>query len=133
MRRCLLRRVVKPNKTPAFILTQFGFTPENADQKITLDGDTATVTTDKLLARRPSSTTMPRPRVAANIVDIKTVMANEADGDTGNELAGSSNLRRHRRLCAEKLQAERGLYPRGPRGALAGRCQDQECLHAPCA
>ena len=29
-----LKRVVKLNQTPAFILTQFGFTPENVDQRI---------------------------------------------------------------------------------------------------
>ncbi len=35
-----LRRVVKLNKTPSFILTQFGFTPENVDEKITVDDTT---------------------------------------------------------------------------------------------
>jgi peptide/nickel transport system substrate-binding protein len=33
-----LQRVVKLNKTPAFILTQFGFTPENVEQMIKTTG-----------------------------------------------------------------------------------------------
>ena len=77
-----LRRVVKLNKTPAFILTQFGLTPENVDQMITFDGDTMTLKTDKAYA--PSFVYNCLTAGVANIVDIKTVMANEVDGDMGN-------------------------------------------------
>jgi peptide/nickel transport system substrate-binding protein len=77
-----LRRVVKLNKTPAFILTQFGLTPENVDQMITFDGDTVTLKTDKPYA--PSFVYNCLTAGVANIVDIKTVMANEVDGDMGN-------------------------------------------------
>jgi peptide/nickel transport system substrate-binding protein len=77
-----LRRVVKLNKTPAFILTQFGLTPENVDQMITFDGDTVTLKTDKAYA--PSFVYNCLTAGVANIVDIKTVMANEVDGDMGN-------------------------------------------------
>ena len=41
-----LRRVVTLNKTPSFILTQFGFTPENIDETIVADGNTVSITTD---------------------------------------------------------------------------------------
>ena len=77
-----LRRVVKLNKTPAFILTQFGLTAENVDQMITFEGDTVTLKTDKAYA--PSFVYNCLTAGVANIVDIKTVMANEADGDMGN-------------------------------------------------
>jgi peptide/nickel transport system substrate-binding protein len=77
-----LRRVVKLNKTPAFIITQFGLTPENVDQMITFDGDTVTLKTDKAYA--PSFVYNCLTAGVANIVDIKTVMANEVDGDMGN-------------------------------------------------
>lgn len=77
-----LRRVVKLNKTPAFILTQFGLTPENVDQMITFDGDTVTLKTDKAYA--PSFVYNCLTAGVANIVDIKTVMANEVEGDMGN-------------------------------------------------
>ncbi|NJM83262.1 MAG: ABC transporter substrate-binding protein [Tabrizicola sp.] len=77
-----LRRVVKLNKTPAFIITQFGLTPENVDQMVTFDGDTVTLTTDKAYA--PSFVYNCLTAGVANIVDIKTVMANEVDGDMGN-------------------------------------------------
>jgi peptide/nickel transport system substrate-binding protein len=77
-----LRRVVKLNKTPAFILTQFGLTPENVDQMITFDGDTVTLKTDKAYA--PSFVYNCLTAGVANIVDMKTVMANEVDGDMGN-------------------------------------------------
>ena len=47
-----LRRAVILNKTPSFILTQFGFTPENVEETITFDADAGTVsiTTDKRYA-----------------------------------------------------------------------------------
>lgn len=84
-----LRRVVKLNKTPAFILTQFGLTPENVDQMITFDGDTVTFKTDKPYA--PSFVYNCLTAGVANIVDMKTVMANEVDGDMGNAwLKGNS-------------------------------------------
>jgi peptide/nickel transport system substrate-binding protein len=77
-----LRRVVKLNKTPAFILTQFGLTAENVDQMITFEGDTVTLKTDKAYA--PSFVYNCLTAGVANIVDMKTVMANEAEGDMGN-------------------------------------------------
>jgi peptide/nickel transport system substrate-binding protein len=77
-----LRRVVKLNKTPAFILTQFGLTPENVDQMITFEGDTVTLKTDRPYA--PSFVYNCLTAGVANIVDMKTVMANEVDGDMGN-------------------------------------------------
>ncbi|MFP7572003.1 ABC transporter substrate-binding protein [Marivita sp. S2033] len=77
-----LARVIKLNLTPAFILAQLGWTPENVDDMITADGNTITVKYDgdfspafvlNVLASRPAS-----------IVDMETVMANEVDGDMGN-------------------------------------------------
>lgn len=77
-----LSRVIKLNLTPAFILTQLGWTPENVDQMITVDngqvvlkydGDFSSAFVLNVLAARPAS-----------IVDEKTVMANEKDGDMGN-------------------------------------------------
>ena len=42
-----LQRAVLLNKTPAFILTQFGFTPENVKETIKAEGNTLTIKTDK--------------------------------------------------------------------------------------
>ncbi|KKB85138.1 peptide ABC transporter substrate-binding protein [Devosia limi DSM 17137] len=76
------QRVIKLNLTPAFILTQLGWTPENIDSMVTADGNTVTVKYDgdfssafvlNVLAARPAS-----------VVDAVTVMANEVDGDFGN-------------------------------------------------
>ncbi|QXT40590.1 ABC transporter substrate-binding protein [Gymnodinialimonas ceratoperidinii] len=76
-------RVVQLNLTPAFILTQLGWTPENVEEMVTAEGNTVTVRYDgdfspafvmNVLAARPAS-----------IVDMETVMANEVDGDMGNE------------------------------------------------
>ncbi len=78
-----LQRAVKLNKTPAFILTQFGFNKDNADQTIKLIDDMSfSITTDKKYA-----TSFVLNCLASNIggiVDMKTVMANEKDGDFGN-------------------------------------------------
>ncbi|MEM6761678.1 MAG: ABC transporter substrate-binding protein [Pseudomonadota bacterium] len=80
-----LQRVIKLNKTPAFILTQFGFTPENVDEMITFDADanTVSITTDKQYAT--SFVLNCLTATVGSIVDKETVMANEKDGDLGNE------------------------------------------------
>lgn len=78
-----LRRAIILNKTPAFILTQFGFTPENVEQTIVADGNTLTITTDK-----PYATSFVLNCLTATIggiVDKKTVMEHDEDGDLGNE------------------------------------------------
>jgi peptide/nickel transport system substrate-binding protein len=78
-----LQRAVILNKTPAFILTQFGFTADNAAETIKADGNTVTITTDQ-----PYATSFVLNCLTATIggiVDKKTVMANEKDGDLGND------------------------------------------------
>ncbi len=77
-----LRRVVQLNKTPSFILTQFGFTPENVGETIVADGNTLTITTDKRYAT--SFVLNCLTATVGSIVDKETVMANEAEGDMGN-------------------------------------------------
>ncbi|WP_108396318.1 ABC transporter substrate-binding protein [Devosia submarina] len=76
------KRVVTLNLTPAFILTQLGWTAENIDEMVTVEGNTVTVkwTGDfasafvlNVLAARPGA-----------IVDEVLVMQNEVDGDMGN-------------------------------------------------
>ena len=78
-----LRRVVLLNKTPSFILTQFGFTPENVEQTIRAEGNKLMITTDKRYAT--SFVLNCLTATVGSIVDMKTVMANEKDGDFGNE------------------------------------------------
>ncbi len=77
-----LRRAVILNKTPSFILTQFGFTADNANDTITVDGNTVSITTDKRYAT--SFVLNCLTSTIGGIVDEVTVMANEADGDMGN-------------------------------------------------
>ncbi len=79
-----LQRAVKLNKTPAFILTQFGFTAENADQAIKLIDDmTMSITTDEKYAT--SFVLNCLTSTIGGIVDSKTVMSHEKDGDMGND------------------------------------------------
>jgi peptide/nickel transport system substrate-binding protein len=77
-----LQRAVKLDKTPAFILTQFGFTADNVDEMITSEGNTLTLTMDQPYA--PSFVLNCLTANIASVVDMETVMANEADGDLGN-------------------------------------------------
>ena len=78
-----LKRAVILNKTPSFIITQFGFTPENVDETITVDGNTLSITTDKRYAT--SFVLNCLTATIGSILDEKTVMANEVDGDMGNQ------------------------------------------------
>jgi peptide/nickel transport system substrate-binding protein len=77
-----LSRVIKLNLTPAFILTQLGWTPENIGEMVTGSGNTVTIKYAgdfssafvlNVLAARPAS-----------VVDEVTVMSHEANGDMGN-------------------------------------------------
>lgn len=77
-----LQRAVKLNKTPAFILTQFGFTPENVETTITAEGDTLTLTLDK-----PYAVSFVLNCLGANIggvVDKELALQHEENGDLGN-------------------------------------------------
>lgn len=77
-----LRRAVILEKTPSFILTQFGFNAENVHETIVAKDNTVTIKTDK-----PYATSFVLNCLTATIggiVDKKTVMANEVDGDLGN-------------------------------------------------
>ena len=77
-----IHRAIKLDKTPAFILTQFGFTPDNVEEKVTaVDDTTLQIVTDKPYA--PSFFYNCLTAVVASVVDSKLVMENEADGDMG--------------------------------------------------
>jgi peptide/nickel transport system substrate-binding protein len=76
-----LRRVVKLGKTPSFIITQFGWTPENVDDLIVVEGDKAKITITEEFS--PALVLNALSAGIASIVDMKEVMAHEADGDMG--------------------------------------------------
>lgn len=79
-----LRRAVQLNKTPSFILTQFGFTPENVEEAIkATDDSTLVVTLDKPYAL--SFVLNCLTATIGGIVDSEAAMANAVDGDMGNE------------------------------------------------
>ncbi len=78
-----LQRVVKLNKTPGFIVTQFGFKPDNVEQMIrALDDHTL-----EMKLPEAQATSFVLYCLSANVgsvVDQATVMANQANGDLGN-------------------------------------------------
>ncbi len=77
------QRVVVLNKSPGFILTQFGFTKDNVLEKVkAADDATVVVTVSKPFA--PTFFLNCLNANVASIVDSKTVKANEKDGDFGN-------------------------------------------------
>jgi peptide/nickel transport system substrate-binding protein len=79
-----LQRVVKLNKTPGFIVTQFGFNPDNAEKMIHALDD---YTLEMKLPSEAEATSFVLYCLSANVgsvVDMKTVMANQTNGDLGN-------------------------------------------------
>ena len=79
-----LQRAIVLDKSPAFILTQFGFTPENVNEKIRATDDmTLVIETDQAYA--PTFLLYCLTATISSIVDKQTVMANEKDGDLGHE------------------------------------------------
>lgn len=79
-----MERAVKLNKSPGFILTQFGFSKDNVLEKVkAVDDLTVTMTVDKPYA--PSFFLNCLTADVASVVDSKLVKANEKNGDFGNE------------------------------------------------
>ncbi len=78
-----LQRAVAMEKTPSFILTQFGFTKDNMAETLkALDDSTFQLTTDKKYAT--SFVLNCLTATISYIVDSATVKGHEADGDWGN-------------------------------------------------
>src|SRR5262245_42594338 len=85
-----LQRAVIMNKTPGFILTQFGFTKDNAKEKIrATDDQTLVIETGDQVA--PTFFYYCLTAGIGGVVDMKTVQAHEKDGDFGNEWLKTSN------------------------------------------
>jgi peptide/nickel transport system substrate-binding protein len=77
-----LQRAVILNKSPAFILTQFGFTAENVKQKVkATDANTLTLEINKAYA--PTFVLYCLSATIASIVDKQEVMKHAVDGDMG--------------------------------------------------
>lgn len=77
-----LQRAVKLNLSPAFILTQFGFTPENVEQNIKADGNKVILTLDKPYAL--SFVLNCLASSVGGIVDKELVLQHVAGDDYGN-------------------------------------------------
>ncbi len=79
-----LQRAVSLNKSPGFILTQFGFSKENMREKIrAVDDQTLVVETAEAVA--PTFFYYCLTAVVGGIVDSKVVQSHDKDGDFGNE------------------------------------------------
>jgi peptide/nickel transport system substrate-binding protein len=78
-----LQRVVTLNKTPGFIVTQFGFTPDNVEKLIRALDDT----TLELKLPEAQATSFVLYCLSANVgsvVDKAAALANQTNGDLGN-------------------------------------------------
>lgn len=114
-----LHRVITLNLTPAFILTQLGWTPDNVQEQVVAgdgevtirySGDFSPAFVMNVLAARPAS-----------VVDMKTVMEHEQGGDLGNawlneNAAGSGpfTLRLYRPAELVRLQANPDYFKGAP-------------------
>ena len=112
-----IQRAVKLDKTPSFILKQFGFTAENVEEKVKADGDTLTIVTDKPYA--PTFFYNCLTAVVASVVDKEEAMKHEKDGDLAYEWlktntagGGAYTLRTYKPSDSYVLEAA-GDYWRG--------------------
>lgn len=100
-------RVIKLNLTPAFILTQLGWTAENIDQMVTAEGNTVTVKYDGDFS----------PAFVLSVL----VKEHEVDGDMGNawlneNSAGSGPFKLDRYAPAQmvRMSANEGYFNGAP-------------------
>jgi peptide/nickel transport system substrate-binding protein len=118
-----LQRAVLLDKTPAFILTQFGFSKENVKDKIKQTGPlTVTMEVDKEYA--PTFVYNCLTANIASIVDKKLVMSNEKDGDMGyawlkTNYAGSGPMKLREWRANEIVALERNDNYHGEKSKLA--------------
>ncbi len=78
-----LQRVVKLNKTPGFIITQFGFTPDNVE-KLIVAKDAATLVMTLPSAAAPTFVLFCLSAGVGAVVEKATAMAHDVGGDLGN-------------------------------------------------
>ena len=118
-----LQRAVLLDKSPAFILTQFGFTKDNVKDKIKQTGPlTLTFETDKSYA--PTFVYNCLTANIASIVDKKLVMSRELNGDMGyawlkTNYAGSGPLKLREWRANEIVALERNDNYHGEKARLA--------------
>jgi peptide/nickel transport system substrate-binding protein len=115
------QRAVVLNKSPGFILTQFGFTKDNVLEKIKAPApDTVVITLDKAYA--PTFFLNCLTSGVASVLDSKTVMANAKDGDFGNAWlktnsagSGAYSVRAYRPNEQYTLEANAAWYKGAPK------------------
>ena len=118
-----LQRAVLLDKSPAFILTQFGFNKANVKDKIKATGPlTMTLETDKAYA--PSFVMNCLTADVGAVVDKKLVLANEVAGDLGyawlkTHYAGSGPLKLREWRANEVIALERNDSYYGKKAPLA--------------
>lgn len=79
-----LQRAVKLDKSPAFIINQFGFTKDNVEQHITApDAATLVIKLDQPAAETFLLYCLSAP--VSSVVSKKIALANEQNGDLGNQ------------------------------------------------
>lgn len=77
-----LQRAVKLDKSPAFILTQFGLTPDNVEQMVKADGNKLTITMDQPYAE--SFVLNCLTASVASVVDKETALQHVEGDDLAN-------------------------------------------------
>ena len=115
------QRAVTLNKSPGFILTQFGFTKDNVLEKVKAPTlDTVVITVDKAYA--PTFFLNCLTSGVAGVVDSKTVMANAKDGDFGNAWlktnsagSGAYSVRSYKPNEQYALEANASWYKGAPK------------------
>ena len=118
-----LQRAVLLDKSPAFILTQFGFTKDNVKDKIKQTGPlTLTIETDKAYA--PSFVYNCLTANVAAIIDKKLVLSKEVNADLGyawlkTNYAGSGPLKLREWRANEIVALERNDNYHGEKSKLA--------------
>lgn len=106
---------------PSFIITQFGWTPENVDDLVVVDGDEARITIPEEFS--PALVLNALSAGIASIVDSKEVMAHEVDGDMGygwpknnrGDRGGSSSRRGRPTSWCRSRRSTAMPASRGPR------------------
>ena len=125
-----LQRVVKLNKAPGFIITQFGFTKDNVDQLIRAI-DARTLEVKLPTAQAPSFLLFCLSANVGSIVEKATALANEQNGDLGNVWLKTHTAGTGPYQLTTWAASDRVVMDANPRSGIAVGCKKVILRHVP--
>ncbi len=125
-----MHRAVKLNKTPGFIITQFGFTKENVESLIVAK-DAKTLVMKLPSAAAPSFVLFCLSAAIGSVVEKATVMAHDVGGDLGNAWLKNHSAGAGPYQLTEWVASDHVTIDANPHAVVKGHARRISIRHVP--